>query len=315
MTQRTYRSFSDWPLQTPVLHALYEGLISQHVPHAILFGGSAATTRMFAEFFAKTLLCTGEGAPCNACPSCHQMDAHNHPDFLHIAAEDGGSVKAAQIEDAQARLKLRGHGDGRVVYLIEGMDKLTPVAANRLLKTLEEPLSSTVALLTAENDGRVLSTIRSRAFLYRLGTGDAAFDDPLPDSLLQDEENDSAQNLSFAGLLKPVIQWTEHVFQNSSQSLKLAQELMKETESYEIADVLHVLIVWLRDLLHYRLGERESLVCQDFVQAMEKQSKTIEAAQLLSLIEIVIETKRRVSSHVVARLNIEQMCIRIRGVI
>ncbi|QSO50625.1 hypothetical protein JZ785_17125 [Alicyclobacillus curvatus] len=312
MTGRSFRPFSDWPLQTPVLRALFQELETERVPHAMMFVGTTAVTRMFAEFFAKTLLCTGQGAPCDACPSCHQMDAGNHPDFISVTTEDGGSVKAAQIEEIQSRLKLRGHGKGRIVYMIEGMDKLTPVAANRLLKTLEEPLSSTIALLTAENDGRVLSTIRSRAFLYRVGSGEAAFDDPLPDSLTR---SPNEQNLSFAGLLKPVIQWTHHTFQKRQGALSLAAELVKETESYELSDVLHVLIVWLRDLMHYRLEEYESLVCQEFIQEVKAQAATVEISQILRVIEIVIDAKRRTLSHVGARLNVEQMCIRIREVI
>jgi DNA polymerase III subunit delta' len=309
---RHFRPFADWPLQSPVLRALYEGLARGDIPHAILFAGASGTTRMFAEFFSKILLCTGEGAPCNACPSCRQMDAHNHPDFIVVAGEDGGPVKAAQVEETQARLKLRGHGQGRIVYLIEGMDKLTPVAANRLLKTLEEPLASTIALLTAENDGRVLSTIRSRTFLYRLGAGNAPFADPLPESLAT---RDSEQNLSFAALLKPVIQWMEYVLQKERPTLTLAADLLKQTESYALGDVLHVLIVWLRDVLHIQLDEHESLVCEDFIESLQKQAKLISTAQLLQILEIVLESKRRVDAHVVARLNIEQMCIRVREVI
>lgn len=312
MTAQSFLPFSQWPLQTPVLEALFQELETGRVPHAIMFMGSKAVTRMFAEFFAKTLLCTGQGAPCNTCSSCQQMDAGNHPDFISVTAEDGGSVKAAQIEAAQSRLKLRGHGQGRTVYMIEGMDKLTPVAANRLLKTLEEPLASTIALLTAENDGRVLSTIRSRAFLYRLGTGDVAWDDPLPDSLTGSSDE---QNLSFAGLLKQVIQWNQHVFQKRQGALSLAAELVKETESYELADVFHVLIVWLRDLMHYRLGEYESLVSQEYIQEIKAQAETVEISQVLRVTDIVMETKRRALAHVGARLNVEQMCIRIREVI
>ena len=307
----TLRPFTDWPIQNPALQALYEEVRDERTPHAILFVGPAAVTRAFAEFFAKLLLCTGTEAPCGSCPSCHQMEANNHPDFLQVLSEDGASVKAAQIEQVQARLKLRGHGQRPVVYLIEGMDKLTAVAANRLLKTLEEPVSSTIALLTAENDGRVLPTILSRAFLYRLTSGDSVWDDPLPDSLLH---SDSEQNLSFAGVLKPVIQWTQHLFRDGDFTLRLAADLMKQTESYNIEDVLHVLIVWLRDLLHYRLEEHESLVCREFIQDMRVQCESVSEGQLLEVISIVMETKRRVGSHVAARLNVEQMCIRIREV-
>lgn len=302
---------STWPWQSPVLEGLYRQLDTGQLPHAQLFQGTAVVTSNFTEFFAKLLLCSGEQAPCGECPSCIQMQAQAHPDFIRVTTDDGQTVKVGQIEELQSRVTRRSHS-GVTVYAIEGVDKLSAVAANRLLKMLEEPQSSAVALLTAESEGRVLSTIKSRCFLYRLGAGEASWDDPLPQPLTQPA---SPENLSFAGVLQPVIQWTGILFAGGEQALRLATKLLKETEGAQIAHVLHVLTLWNRDLLHMQLGESEFIVCSNHIEELSKQSTLVSRQQLLDTIRIVLDSKRRITGNVGAQLNIEQMCIRVQEVL
>jgi DNA polymerase-3 subunit delta' len=54
------------------------------------------------------------------------------------------------------------------VFLIDGIDRANPQAANSLLKTLEEPPAHLVILMTARNPYDLLPTIRSRAVPLRL---------------------------------------------------------------------------------------------------------------------------------------------------
>lgn len=300
----------EWPLQAEVVRGLYRQIEDGRVPHAMLFVGTASVTKPFAVFLAKVLLCTGVVAPCGECPSCKQMQADNHADYVRVAPEDKTSVKAGQIEQLQSRITRRSHG-GRMVYAIEGLDELSPVAANRLLKTLEEPIPSTFAILTAENDNRVLSTIKSRCFLYRLGAGEASWSDVLPDTLINPEDE---ENLSFAALLNPMIQWTEALLTDSSPPILLAAKFMKETSAADVSDALFVLSVWVRDLVHFQLSETEFIVCLDKTAELGSQSVKVPTERLIRALNIIVDTRRRLSSHVGAQLNVEQMCIRIREV-
>jgi DNA polymerase III gamma/tau subunit len=56
----------------------------------------------------------------------------------------------------------------RRVFVLPGIERLSPQGANSLLKVLEEPPKGTFLLMTTAAAAGVLTTIRSRAQLYRL---------------------------------------------------------------------------------------------------------------------------------------------------
>lgn len=84
------------------------------------------------------------------------------PDNPVIESEDRVSILTEQIQYLEARLlHMPGAGEKRVVLIIEA-DQMTDEAANRFLKTLEEPPVDTVFILTSSRVEYVLPTIRSR---------------------------------------------------------------------------------------------------------------------------------------------------------
>lgn len=202
-----------------------------------------------------------------------------------------------------------------MVYHLEGIDQITPPAANRLLKTLEEPPESTFAILTAEAERRVMSTILSRCFVYRLGSGSTAWDDPIPAHLLGDETPDELENLVFAGLLEPVIQWTKVLLKGGLGPLKLASQLKKATDPQDMSDVLYVLSVWLRDLVHTSLGQGDFIIFSHHKAELETQAGLANVPALIQAVGIVVDTRQRIAAHVAGQLNLEQMCIRIQEVL
>ena len=64
------------------------------------------------------------------------------------------------------------------MILIEGADRANEQAQNALLKALEEPSPRQMFVLVADEPGRLLPTIRSRAQLLRVG--------PVPKAELRD---------------------------------------------------------------------------------------------------------------------------------
>src|SRR2546421_4848155 len=146
-------------------------LAVQQVRHAYLFTGPDHIGKaLLVHRFAQTLLCTGgpdlqvaPQAPCNECLSCRKVLHGNHPD-LHIIARppDKQFIIIEQIRALQsdsARKTLEGR---RNVFIIQGAHEMNLESANCLLKTLEEPESDVVLLLTAPDPGLLLPTIRSR---------------------------------------------------------------------------------------------------------------------------------------------------------
>ncbi len=73
-----------------------------------------------------------------------------------------GSLKIEQIRDLKREAGYKLFEGKKKVWIIEGADKLTPEAANSLLKILEEPPPDVVFILISETEEKLLPTILSR---------------------------------------------------------------------------------------------------------------------------------------------------------
>jgi DNA polymerase III subunit delta' len=284
------------------------------IPHAILLVGPPSVSAEVAAVFAKMILCESSNGPCGECVSCREMEAGMHPDFFQVQAEDSAKIKTADIGGLQAWLAVRPHYNGRKVYIIHGIDTATPIAANRLLKTLEEPNQPVIALLTAVHASLILPTIRSRCFQYVL-TPDSehAWRDAITSELLQKNlQNDNEG--TFAGFLEQMVQWTETWVTGSQSSLVLADQWVKISAGLEQSDALIILSAWLRDLMHICVNDATQLHFEKFLPQMKHLAKSLSAKRWGNAISLVIQTRLRVEAHVALLLNIEQMCIRLQEV-
>jgi DNA polymerase-3 subunit delta' len=151
------------------------------VPHAILIAGPASIGKTtLARDLAAALLCTAgaaEPVPCGRCGACLRVASGNHPD-LHVLrpAGPGGQVRiggrdAAEpgVRDLIVGLALSAAEGGARVAIVESAHRMNDDAQNALLRTLEEPPPGVVIVLCADDEDRLLPTIRSRCVRIRLG--------------------------------------------------------------------------------------------------------------------------------------------------
>ena len=98
---------------------------------------------------------------CGGCVSCRKFASGNHPDFMMVAPE-GAAIKIQQVRAIRKALAFPPlEAEFRVVLLTE-VQTMRREAANSLLKTLEEPPSATIFILTGDEAGAILPTILSR---------------------------------------------------------------------------------------------------------------------------------------------------------
>jgi len=149
--------------------------------HALLLvgpGGVGKTT--LALDVAAVLLCSAAAAerPCRACRGCRMVGSGNHPDLHRLAPEGpGGQIRIGARGDAEAGTVRRLIADlamlpvegGARVAVIEHAERLNEDAQSALLKTLEEPPAGVMLLLCADEEERLLPTVRSRCARVRLG--------------------------------------------------------------------------------------------------------------------------------------------------
>lgn len=155
-----------------MMDILCEDILSGHVGHAYLLYGEEGALEKEARSFAAALNCLSPkgGEACKHCRHCLQFQAGNFPDFVTLSPAKTNYVKD-QIVELLKYTPLTAKTGGYRVFWLKKADHLTEECADRLLKTLEEPVERTVFLLTAENDDRIAETIASRCRVLRLGGG------------------------------------------------------------------------------------------------------------------------------------------------
>ncbi len=154
----------------------------------LVHGPAGAGKGAFTDDLLALLFCQADdpaSRPCNACRGCRDARARTHPDLVVGGPErwreersTGESIVAVRAPLAAGERRVaRSSADQRVI-LIEGADRANEQAQNALLKALEEPSPRQMFVLVADEPGRLLPTIRSRAQLLRVG--------PVPKAELRD---------------------------------------------------------------------------------------------------------------------------------
>ena len=187
---------SVWPLLPP--------LAARGVHAVLLHGARGVGKKSLALDFAEALLCKApqpDGHSCGQCAECRLTTAFSHPDLRWVlpqalaerllpqaqddddtageaVAETGeGEGKTARasreirVEQVRALsdfLGIAAYRGGQRVVLLAPAEAMNAIAANTLLKMLEEPPPSTTFVLVSDALDEVLPTIRSRCVLVQV---------------------------------------------------------------------------------------------------------------------------------------------------
>ena len=92
---------------------------------------------------------------------CNLVDNNNYPDLKYIYP-DGAYIKKEQLLQLESQYMKKSMLNNKLIYVIDGAEKLHQSSANTILKFLEEPPEDIVAILVTENKYTVLETIVSR---------------------------------------------------------------------------------------------------------------------------------------------------------
>lgn len=150
--------------------------------HAYLFQGPPGSgKRTVARALASALLSeTSRGPVADPAAVAARVERRSHPDLTWVRPT-GGIMRRDDVDEAVVQaVSGRPFEAERRVFVLESAHAMNDVAANRLLKTLEEPPDYVVLVLLSERPGELLTTIRSRCQSVRF---DALPEDALTRSL------------------------------------------------------------------------------------------------------------------------------------
>lgn len=154
-----------------------EGKITGHA--YLIYGEDGLGKKTFAEYFAKALLCKGFPKPCFCCSSCHKIAERIHPDVTwYLGGEGKNTFHIDRIRELRRDCAIKPNESERKIYILTNVQNMSLGAYNAFLKTLEEPPSHAMFLLTAPNLDALPDTIVSRVIPIQLF--------PLSDSLLKE---------------------------------------------------------------------------------------------------------------------------------
>jgi len=149
--------------------SFFQGALKKgSLTHAYLMTGPPHVGKMtLARFLARLLNCEAAEPPCGECPQCRKIDTGSHPDVQVIGLVQNENTEAKlisieQVKEIQHSASLPPFEGKCKVFVIDGAELLSVEAANRLLKTLEEPEDKVVFVLLTMNQNLLPETVISR---------------------------------------------------------------------------------------------------------------------------------------------------------
>jgi len=318
---------------------LKASILHDRVAHAYLFfGEDRIGKRLAALRFAQAINCEidyGPGGPdaCGACRSCRQIEARTHPDFLLIEPDQeqaNPQIKIEQIRELEQQLVYHPLVGRRKVCLIDEADRMTPGAANALLKTLEEPPDHSLLLLITSRPSALLATVRSRCqgirfvaparadvetalkTTRRIPPADARF-------LAMVTQGRIGQALE-TDLAATRVQQDEFSTLTSAKSLQSVATLLTAAEALYRSDrapeALEWIVRWIRDLILVSVGaDPDHLLNRDRLPQLEEAGRGLRPDALLDLLADIETIQQAATRNVNLQMALETILLRLRDAI
>ena len=324
-------SFSDIIGQKDVVKILKEELAVERINHAYLFiGKEGIGKKTLALQFARALLCNNKkNDSCDKCSSCRRIDHGNHPDLKLIeAAEDTKYLKIDQIREMQKEIAYKPYESEYKIYIIDGAERMTPQAANSLLKTLEEPPAYAVIILLAEEISKLLPTVISRCQNLRLSNISR---EKLRNYLLNEGiEEDKIELLT--GLARGSIGRALNLNNDKDflENRKSIFDFLKKIDNSDRVDIFdeadnfqrlykddfplfNLLSSWYRDIIVYKKGNRDQLYNFDYETEIKLQAEKYNIEELLNIVKLIDRHAAYIEKNVFKDLSLQVLLLKIRA--
>ncbi len=282
--------------------------------HAYLLVGPRDSGKtQTALLLAQLVNCESAGSkPCGQCTACLKIASGNHPDVHLAGRDDTESIKIEDIRFLLSQAQLRAYEAKTKVFIVRNIELMTPVAANALLKTLEEPAANTLMILTTSVPEANLDTIRSRCHIVKFFPSSV---DRITKVLTDEGVNPkdayflAVYGEGCLGLIRKLVE--QDIILKRTEVLdemltnRRNDDFLKELsgDPSQAAVALRLLLSFFRDVLLLKSGApRGELVHQGRLKELETFARR-DTADLSLIIRQIVETKKLVDDDLNAKMS------------
>lgn len=310
-----------------ILDGLKTAIEQDSLGHAYIFEGpDGVGKRETALSFSSMLLCGSEHFPCGECKSCQLFAEGVHPDFQEIN-EPEKSISVEDIRNLLKGLVIRPLYSNYKVIVINDADKMTVQAQNALLKSLEEPPSYVVFILTVQSGASLTPTVRSRCqrILFNKMDSKALF------QLLTEKYTISDDRLNFIvsysdGIIGTALNLIEtpEIIDLRDRAVETVSEIicLENADLFKIYDffeknsdridfILRVILLYFRDILIYNMTANIRLLINSDKKDMIIRNARVSTSKLLDCIQAIWDTYRSIELNANFQLAVEVMLMKI----
>jgi DNA polymerase III subunit delta' len=273
-------------------------LVSNRDKQAFLIESTQnAGLESYGHLLARHLLCQSE-SNCGQCQQCLLIAASTHPDLFLVTVEEGKKqISINQIRILIEKLSKTPQVAASQVVVIFPADKMTIEACNALLKTLEEPTSTSDLVLLTHDSTTLPITVRSRCQTWDANPTTQQLHQWLEKALSDKGVNVSEQEaevLAFRALNQPLlglqlglndesVSWV-HVFYDGAYEAQVnsvqVNKVIKQLDSHKLSIYIDSLYLLVSTSL------KQSPICQ-----ITKQLKLVDENSRFNFLKYILKLK------------------------
>ena len=326
--------------QDHLLHELNAALTENRLAHAYLLVGPTHIGKMsLAIHLAQTINCLQKIArsPCQKCASCKKISNAEHPDVRIETIGDPDDepsrtrIRRQAILEIIHSVQMTPYESSHRIIIFDGAESLSGVAANTLLKTLEEPPDNVIFLLLTDRENLVLPTILSRCRKLQLRLMPKR---EISNYLVEQHNIEPKLAEQLGRLSKGCLGWAINaiidedtltsrtnlintIYETSKAALQTRFDYASElADAYrnnrvEVKNVLFLWQNWWRDLLLVKIGTEEFILNLDYLNELRLHASHLTQTDIVTFLKGLEDTISHLDSNINPRLAIEVLMLNL----
>lgn len=312
-----------------IKRSLARAVAAGRIGQSLIFAGPRGIGKhRFAIALAQALNCDRplEGDACGECLPCRKIESGEHLDVRTVVA-DGQFIKIEQVRNVSDSAEYRPYEGKHRVYIFDDADRMNEPAANSLLKTLEEPPTTSLIILVTTRPFSLRETIRSRCQMLTFAPLTA---DELQSFLTRELEPEQARLIArlaqgsigqareidleaFRERRNTMLALVETLASRDTvRMINAAEYLGRKLDRAEFDKHIDTLLILLSDLFNLKVGEDTTrLTNSDVAPRLEALATAIGADELIDWAHRVEEILQALRRNVSRQLALEHFFLSV----